>query len=208
MKRGLYWMLPLAGVFLSGLLASAQPASKTGIVKGTITISGKPAPDAVVAIEGLPKEPAKPRDSKLKTPHAVLDQRDMKFVPRVLAVLVGTTVDFTNNDKTWHNVYSTSAPKKFDLGLYPPQKTRSTTFDKPGVVRILCNVHPAMEAFIVVKDHPLFAAAEKRGNYEIENVPLGKYAVEVWHPDFGAKKYPFELVREGQVLVLDIDLKK
>ena len=132
----------------------------------------------------------------------------MKFVPRVLAIVAGTIVDFSNNDKTWHNVYSTAEAKKFDLGLYPPQKTRSATFDKPGVVRILCNVHPAMEAFIVVKDHPYYAITEKRGNYEIENIPLGKYTVEVWHPEFGAKKLPFELVREGQVLVLDIDLKK
>jgi plastocyanin len=206
-KRGVYW-LPLLGVFLSGLLVSAQPVSKTGIVKGVVTIRGKPAPDAVVSIEGLPKEKPRPRDSKLKTANAVMDQREMKFVPRVLAVLVGTNVDFTNNDKTWHNVYSTSAPKKFDLGLYPPQKTRSVTFDKPGIVRILCNVHPPMEAFIVVKDHPFFAVTEKRGNYELDNVPLGKYVVEVWHPDFGAKKFPFELVREGQVLDLDIDLKK
>ena len=201
-------MLPLLGVVLSGVLASAQAASKTGILKGTITISGKPAPDAVVSIEGLPKETAKPRDAKLKAPHAVMDQREMKFVPRVLAVVAGTIVDFANNDKTWHNVYSTSDAKKFDLGLYPPQKTRSATFDKPGVVRILCNVHPAMEAFIVVKGHPYFATTEKRGNYEIENVPLGKYTVEVWHAEFGAKKLPFDLVREGQVLVLDIDLKK
>jgi len=201
-------MLPLLGVVLSGVLASAQPASKTGIVKGAITISGKPAQDAVVAIEGLPKETGKPRDAKLKAPHAVMDQREMKFVPRVLAVVAGTIVDFSNNDKTWHNVYSSSEAKKFDLGLYPPQKTRSATLDKPGVVRILCNVHPAMEAFIVVKDHPYYATTEKRGNYEIENVPLGKYTVEVWHPEFGAKKLPFELVREGQVLVLDIDLKK
>ena len=201
-------MLPLLGVVLSGVLASAQPASKTGIVKGAITISGKPTQDAVVAIEGLPKETGKPRDAKLKAPHAVMDQREMKFVPRVLAVVAGTIVDFSNNDKTWHNVYSTSDAKKFDLGLYPPPKTRSATLDKPGVVRILCNVHPAMEAFIVVKDHPYYATTEKRGNYEIENVPLGKYTVEVWHPESGTKKLPFELVREGQVLVLDIDLKK
>jgi len=201
-------MLPLLGVVLSGVLASAQPASKTGIVKGAITISGKPTQDAVVAIEGLPKETGKPRDAKLKAPHAVMDQREMKFVPRVLAVVAGTIVDFSNNDKTWHNVYSSSEAKKFDLGLYPPQKTRSATLDKPGVVRILCNVHPAMEAFIVVKDHPYYATTEKRGNYEIENVPLGKYTVEVWHPESGTKKLPFELVREGQVLVLDIDLKK
>src|SRR5262245_25571648 len=201
-------MLALLGVVLSAVLASAQAASKTGIVKGTITINGKPAPDAVVSIEGLPKETAKPRDAKLKAPHAVMDQREMKFVPRVLAVVAGTIVDFSNNDKTWHNVYSTSDAKKFDLGLYPPQKTRSATFDKAGVVRILCNVHPAMEAFIVVKGHPYYATTEKRGNYEIEHVTLGKYTVEVWHAEFRAKKLPFELVREGQVLDLDVDLKK
>jgi plastocyanin len=190
------------------LVAFGGEAGKTGIVKGAVTIGGKPTADAVISVEGPAQEQLKTKNSKLKTLKAVMDQRDMKFIPRVLPVLAGTSVDFPNNDKTFHNVFSTSEAKKFDLGLYPPGKSRSVTFDKPGVVRILCNAHPQMETFIVVKAHPYFSATDKRGNFEVGSVPLGKYRIEVWHPDFGMTTVPFNLVREGEVLAIDIDLKK
>lgn len=186
----------------------AAEVGKTGIVKGTITIGGKPTADAVVSVEGVPQKKLQTQDSKLKTTRAVVDQRDLKFIPRVLPALFGTTVDFPNNDKTFHNVFSTSEAKKFDLGLYAPGNSRSVTFEKPGVVRILCNVHPDMEAFIVVKEHPFFGVTDNRGNYLLSNVPLGKYRLELWHPEFGTRVEPFNLVREGEVLAIDVDLKK
>ena len=204
MNRSPSRVVALLGVLIWGWVWAAQPAEKVGIVKGTLTVRGKPAVDAVASIEGIRQEGAKPTELK----KAVMDQREMKFVPRVLAVRAGTTVEFPNNDKTWHNVYSASETKNFNLGLYAPKQSRNTVFDKPGVVKILCNVHPQMEAFIVVKPHPFFAVTEKSGNYQVGSVPLGKYVLEVWHPDFGTRKIPFELVREGQVLALDVDLKK
>lgn len=137
-----------------------------------------------------------------------MDQRNLKFIPRVLPVLVGTTVEFPNNDKTWHNVYSKSEAKEFDLGLYPAGETRSVTFDKPGVVRILCNVHPNMEAYVVVKDRPYFTTPDPRGNYTLDRVPLGQRRLEIWHPEFGTRLVPFNLVREGEVLSVNVDLKK
>jgi hypothetical protein len=96
----------------------------------------------------------------------------MKFIPFVLPVVAGATVEFPNNDKSWHNVFSRSETKRFDLGLYPPGKTRSQVFNKPGIVRLPCNAHPAMEAFIVVKDHRCTAAPDKRGNFRLDGVPL------------------------------------
>ena len=90
-----------------------------------------------------------------------MDQNEMKFSPYVLPVVVGTTVDFPNNDTQWHNVYSKGGAKDFDLGLYPPGKSRSVTFDKPGIVQVLCNAHPNMEAFIVVNEVPIFRAPTK-----------------------------------------------
>jgi hypothetical protein len=98
--------------------------------------------------------------------------------------------------------------KDFDLGLYPPGKTGSTTFDKPGVVRILCNAHPDMEAFIVVKEHPFFSSADKGGNYRLNGVPLGKYRIQVWHPELGITETGVELVRAGEILDVNFDLKK
>jgi plastocyanin len=154
-------------------------ASGVGIIKGTITVGGKPAGDAVVSIEGLSKEQMKAQLSHTKPQKRSIDQRSLKFSPTVLAIMVGETVDFPNNDKTWHNVFSKGGANDFDLGLYAPGRTRSKKFDKPGVSRILCNAHPNMEAFVVVKDHPFFSTTDSRGNYEIKNIPLGKVRVEI-----------------------------
>jgi plastocyanin len=197
-------------VALSAALFSAPAfggeASKTGVVKGTIAIAGKPATDVVVSIEGVPQDQSKAQLSGGKA-KAVMNQKDLKFIPRVLPVVVGTTVDFPNNDKTFHNVFSNSDAKKFDLGLYPSGQSRSVTFDKAGVVKILCNAHPHMEAYIVVKNHRYFSVADSRGNYTLSDVPLGKYRIEVWHPQFGTRTVPVELVRQGEVLAINVDLK-
>jgi plastocyanin len=197
--------MTLSGLFLYGTILGGEGAIKTGIVKGTITIGGKPTSDVVVSVEGLPVGAL---SSQRLAKKAGMDQREMKFIPLVLPVVVGTTVEFPNNDKNWHNVFSTSDVKKFDLGLYAPGKSRSAVFDKPGVVRILCNVHPDMEAYVVVKSHPYFAPSDARGNYRLNGIPLGKYSLEVWHPEFGTRTVPFELVREGEVLDINFDLKK
>jgi plastocyanin len=189
------------------LLIAAEAAAQKGIVKGAITVAGVPAADAVVSVEGVSKDHLKAQISNLKSKKAVMVQREMKFVPRVLPVVVGTTVEFPNHDTSWHNVFSKSDAKDFDLGLYPPGKTRSVVFDKPGVVRLLCNVHPAMEGFVVVVEHPFFSGTDSRGNYRIDGVPLGKYRLRVWHPQLGTTEAEVQLVREGQVLDVDFDLK-
>ncbi len=198
--------LALLGVLLHAAVFAAEPA-KVGIVKGLITAGGRPTGDAVVSVEGIAEKHIKSQISNLKSKKTLMDQRDMKFIPRVLPVLVGTTVEFPNNDKTFHNVYSNSEAKKFDLGLYAPGKSRSAKFEKAGVAKILCNVHPSMEGYVVVKSHPYYGATDSRGNYSVTRLPLGKYRLEVWHPDFGTKVLPFELVRDGEVLALDMEMK-
>jgi len=200
------WVLTALWLFLPGRLSGAE-GEASGIVKGTITIGERPTSDVVVSVEGLPDERVKTRLLKLKAKKVVMDQRDVQFFPRVLAVPVGSTVNFLNNDKTFHNVFSPSEAKKFDLGLYSPGRSRSVTFEKPGVVKILCHVHPHMEAFIVVKEHPFFGVTDGRGNYQLDNVPLGKYRLEIWHPEFGARVEPFNLVRDREILTIDVDLK-
>lgn len=200
-------------IFVGALFAlpsvvRAADAPGVGIVKGTITIGGKPAPDAVVSIEGLSKEQLKTQMSLYKPQKRIIDQRNLKFIPTVVAIMVGESVDFPNNDKSWHNVYSKGGANDFDLGLYPPGKSRTKKFDKPGVSRILCNAHPDMEGFIVVKDQPFFSTTDSRGNYEIKNVPLGKLRVEIWYPNLDVRSEPVPLVRDGEVFVLNVDLKK
>jgi plastocyanin len=199
----------IAGLcFFPATLLGAGGDAPTGIIKGTITIEGKPTQDIVVSVVGLSKEQTKALVSGMKTKKAVMDQRAMKFSPYVLPVVVGSTVEFPNNDTAWHNVYSKGGAKDFDLGLYPSGKTRSVTFDKPGVVRVLCNAHPSMEAFIVVSESPYFSGADSRGNYRLDRVPMGSYRVQVWHPQFGTTEAAAELLRNGEVLDLNFDLKK
>jgi len=202
-KKGcrLFLGLTLCVSMLFPLHAIAGESEKA-IVKGVIKLRGRPTSDAVVSVGGMPQV-----DARSQIARAVMDQRGLKFIPRVLAVLAGTTVDFPNNDRTFHNAFSPSETKRFDLGLYAPQKTRSVRFENPGVVRILCNVHPNMEAFIVVKDHPYFAVPDGRGNYRINNVPLGKHQLEVWHPEYGTKTVSFNLAYAGEVLVVDLELR-
>ena len=207
MKSLTLWILVGALVGLPSTMLGAD-ASGVGIVKGTITIGGKPADDAVVSIEGLSKDQIKIQMAHSKPQKKIIDQRNLKFVPRVVAIMTGETVDFPNHDKSWHNVYSKGGANDFDLGLYPSGKSRSKKFDNSGVSRILCNAHPDMEAFVVVKDHPFFSATDSRGNYEIKNVPLGKVRVQIWHPGFEVRDETVDLVRDGEVFAMNIDLKK
>jgi plastocyanin len=168
-------------------------------VKGTIRgPEGEPVADAAVLIEG-PSAPAP------HTAHAVMEQRDQRFVPHVLAVAVGTTVDFPNHDPILHNVFSNSPAKKFDLGMYDQGVTRSVTFDTPGVVRIGCNVHPKMEAFVVVNPNPYVAVTDAHGEYTIRDVPPGNYQVRVWHESLGERRVPVRVL-DGEVQALDLSL--
>jgi plastocyanin len=183
-------------------------ADGAGVLKGTITMDGKPAVGAVVSIEGLPKDWVKAQAALVKPQKKIIDQQNLKFSPTVLAVKVGDTVEFPNHDKVWHNVYSKGGANDFDLGLYAPNNSRSKKFENAGISRILCNAHPDMEAFVVVKDHPFFSTSDSRGNYEIKNVPLGKLRVEIWYPNLGVRSEPVPLVRDGEVFDLNVDLKK
>jgi plastocyanin len=110
-----------------------------------------------------------------------LDQKDMIFHPRVLPVMVGTTVDFPNKDAIFHNVFSYSGPKEFDLGRYPKGDSRSVRFDAEGIIRVYCDIHAHMNATIIVLDHPYFAVPDDEGNYSIANVPDGDYTVNFWY---------------------------
>jgi plastocyanin len=110
----------------------------------------------------------------------VLDQRGEAFLPYVLAIGVGTSVDFTNSDQTYHNVFSLSKPRRFDLGRYARGRSKSVRFDRPGVVRVFCDIHSHMSAFILVFAHRFFATTDESGAFRIEGVPPGNYDLAVW----------------------------
>ena len=112
---------------------------------------------------------------------ARIDQKNETFVPHVLAIAAGTTVDFPNNDLTYHNVFSLSRAKSFDLGRYAAGKSKSVRFDRAGIVRVFCEIHSHMSAFILVFAHRYFAVTDADGGYRIANVPPGSYSVFVWN---------------------------
>ena len=121
--------------------------------------------------------------------HPVMDQKGLMFVPHIMVVQQGTTVEFLNSDSVQHNVFWTaiSGDKKAgkNLGTWPKGEKRSFTFDKAGVVPLLCNVHPEMAAYIIVSPTPYFAQTDASGDYKIKDVPDGSYTLAVWHE--GAK---------------------
>lgn len=111
----------------------------------------------------------------------MMDQRNETFVPRLLAIETGTTVDFPNSDAIFHNVFSLSRAKRFDLGRYAAGKSKAVRFDRPGVVRVFCDIHSHMSAFIVVFNHPYFKVTEADGRFRIDNVPPGTYTLVGWY---------------------------
>jgi plastocyanin len=189
-----------AVVAVLALLAVRSAAAGGGTVKGTVTSATGPVADAVVMIDG-PSLPATDRAQ-----HAVVDQRGVRFVPHVVAVPVGTTVDFPNHDPVLHNVFSASPAKKFDLGMYDRGETKSVTFDAPGVVRIGCNAHANMEAFVVVHTNPYVAVSDPNGSYTVAGVPDGSYQLRVWHEKLAERGMPVT-IRDGQVQALDVRLQ-
>jgi plastocyanin len=112
---------------------------------------------------------------------AVIDQTHENFVPHVLPILVGATVKFLNSDDVYHNVFSYSPAKSFDLGRYAKGQSRSVTFDKPGVVKIYCDIHTHMSAFILVLENPFFTTTDDDGNFAIKDVPPGTYTLKAWY---------------------------
>jgi plastocyanin len=140
---------------------------------GTVHVTGRPAEHAVVWLEasGAPA---------VSVPKVVLDQRNLAFAPRVLVVRVGTTVEFPNNDKVFHNVFSFRDGKKFDLGMYPKGSMKLITFDKPGLARLFCNIHPNMAAYVMAVDSPYFAVSNEDGTFTIAGVPTGTYTYHAW----------------------------
>lgn len=111
----------------------------------------------------------------------VINQRDKRFLPHVVAVEVGSEVDFPNEDPFFHNVFSIFNGKRFDLGLYASGETRPVNFSRPGISYIFCNIHPKMSAVVVALDTPYFAISDKAGGFTINNVPAGDYRFSVWH---------------------------
>jgi plastocyanin len=146
-----------------------------GIARG----ANAPARDVVVWLEAPNAPRPNPRPD---APRVVLDQRNLSFSPHVLVVRVGTTVDFPNNDRVFHNVFSFRDGKRFDLGMYPVGAMRRVLFDQTGLSRIFCNIHPNMAAYVMTVDSPYFARSDESGAFTIAAVPAGTHTYHAWRP--------------------------
>ena len=138
--------------------------------------------------------------------HAVLDQRNETFVPHLLAITTGTTVDFPNSDQIYHNVFSLSKAKTFDLGRYAAGHSRPVTFDRTGIVRVFCDIHSHMNAFILVFNHPFFTLTDAEGRYHLDNVPAGSYNVIAWNEGLSSDPKGVT-VSDGGAASLDFTLR-
>ena len=138
---------------------------------------------------------------------ATLDQRNETFVPHVLAITVGTTVDFPNSDHTYHNVFSLSSTRRFDLGRYAAGRSRSVRFDRPGIVRVFCEIHSHMSAFILVFNHRYFSVTGPDGRYQIARVPAGRYTLVAWNEGSVRETRPIVVADDGSTVEADFVLQ-
>lgn len=189
------------------LLVSVGAGFATPSVAGRVTIldiQGKPKEhhDGVVvfldALEHAP--PASP-----PTESQAIRQINKQFIPEVLPVLVGTTVEFPNNDIVYHNVFSLFKAKPFDLGIYEQGGSKSVTFDQSGLVKVYCNIHSQMVAYVLVLENPYFTITDREGRFMIPDVPEGAATVRTWYPR--SKQHAERAVRATAQGLRDVDLK-
>jgi len=206
--RHLPWVF-IVIAFLGGPLALRSESAVTGSIRGRVdvraerSVSTRPDPSglgmpssregndrrrSVVYLESAPQAAFETREQA----RVRMDQKNEQFVPHVLAITAGTWVDFPNDDRTYHSVFSLSKSNPFDLGRYAAGRTKSVRFFNSGVVRVFCDIHSHMSAFILVFSHRYFAVTDDDGRYRIENVPSGTYDVTAWnetvHGDLPSRK--------------------
>ena len=181
--------------FIVGAVALLVAGSAgAGTITGKVSIPhARTLADIVVYVDAVPGAVAPPRQ------HAVINQLNLSFVPHVLPVVAGTTVDFLNSDHVLHNVFTPDkCANKFNLGTWPKGEKRSIKFDNVGCSPVmLCNVHPEMEGFVVVLQNPYAGVTDKAGMYSIPDVPEGKYKIKVWNRKFLAVAFDVAVPKTG-----------
>jgi plastocyanin len=217
----------IVGLGLSLGLPDARPRAQTraeGTIYGRVEAGEAPPhpvrrPRVAELGGGIDHEPPEPSPSvvylrsapssgswRSEPRRATMDQRNETFVPHVLAVTVGTIVDFPNSDLVYHNVFSLSKAARFDLGRYAVGRSKTVRFDTPGVVRVFCDIHSHMNAFVLVFDHPFFAVTDGAGRFRIPGVPPGSYDVVAWREGDSSDPQPVT-VPEGGATELNFTLR-
>ncbi len=209
--RGLLWLNAVCSVFPAALLAGAAvegrvelpkshsapvQAKRYQIVTKAGVLSTQP-PLAVVYLEGFFFQP-------VALPTKQVAQKDLTFVPSLLPIRVGTKVEFPNLDDTYHNIFSYSPAKRFDLGRYRPDERPIPTqvFDKPGLVILRCDIHEHMRGLILVLNTPYFVMTDTSGHFRLDGVPAGHYILKTWIDSRTTREKPVEL-KSGETLHVD-----
>jgi plastocyanin len=219
---GVATFVVIIGVVVSHASGDAQ---QTGTVSGRVTLTsrirGAPLPSntyqprivsrrddrAVQEIRNVVvylKDPG--YRGALPAERHLIRQENETFLPSVLAITRGSTVDFLNADPIFHNVFSLSSALTFDLGRYPQGKSRTPrAFGRAGLVKVYCHIHSHMSASILVLDHPYFATPGPDGSYVVSDVPAGHYTIAGWHERVGERRVPIQ-VHPGEVTTVDLAL--
>ncbi|MDB4955123.1 MAG: uncharacterized protein JWO36_2692 [Myxococcales bacterium] len=182
----------------------AWPAPKPGTVTGSvgIKVKGEAKKDrsgVVVYLEGVPGTAPIPKD------HAIIKQREKQFEPPLTIVVRGTTVDFPNEDKIFHNVFSVSRPARFDLGLYKSGSMKSVEMKRAGTVDVYCNIHPDMIAKVKVLENGYYTITDASGTFHLEGVPPGEYPIVAWLPS-GDEAKGTVTVKAGETASVKLEL--
>jgi len=206
-------------VVASGLLLlGARPQPVEGTIRGRVQIAAVPRGGGRPAIGELAAPVHDPIDRRrcvvyiyevpqqafgqVRTGRVRMDQRGEQFVPHLLAITVGTFVEFPNSDTTFHNVFSLARGNNFDLGRYPPGRTGGRKFETTGIVPVSCDIHSHMSAYILVFSHRFFAVTDEDGRYSIGAVPPGSYKLMVWS-ELGQAEPRTISVGEGETVEAD-----
>jgi plastocyanin len=217
--------VPGLALLLAGLcFATAGGQTDSGTIAGRVTlttkIKGRALPSTAYPTRAVgahdPSAPPEIRNvvvylkdiafrGALPQTKAELHQTHETFVPHVLAITRGSTVDFPNDDPIFHNVFSLSSAATFDLRRYPQGESRSQTFRKAGIVKVYCNIHSHMSATILVMDNPYFTIPALDGGFELDNVPPGQYTLVGWHERVGERRASVRVER-GKTATVNLSL--
>ena len=218
-RRSLAFAVTVVSFSAPGRMVAMQTES-AGVVQGTVEIQRAPPRrsaqrysggraqaaravqelPAVVYLRGAPRVTAAPGSPE------TISQQDTAFVPAVLVVPLGATVEFVNDDLFFHNVFSYSQVKRFDLGRYPAGQSKAVTFEESGIVKVYCEVHDFMRAIVLVLDSPYHSPVSEDGSFTIRGVPPGTYEVVAWHADFDEQIIPVT-VAGGETATVEVTLR-
>lgn len=219
-------MKRLSSAVLLVLIGAVPRPTCAGVIHGTVTVPPRTVPAVAASMNAYPgrvgsmaamqviergrvgdavlfvdRVPARAESalaaSRGEMPR--LAQKDQCFVPRVVAIAAGMKVDFPNLDPIYHNVFSFSPARRFDLGKYPRGNSRQVVFPKPGLVNVYCDIHTSMEAFVLVLPHHGIARPSVTGDFALPDLPAGHYVLHAWHPDLGEQKVGVDIPASGDV---------